>query len=122
MNASLPPADWFAPVVEPGPRPAPSLVDPLQGAVPTWRLDEEPIYLETVRDLGVPGSLMGPAPRDVVEGEVVDTREDGPADPTSTGGLTLIHTQPLPVVEEPPAPARRQPVRKPRAARKRTAS
>jgi hypothetical protein len=106
---------WFAPVVDPA-------IDPLDGEKPTWRLGEEPIYLEVVRDLGLPGSLMGPAPRDVVEGVVVDTREDGPADPTSTGGLTLIHTQPLPVVDEPLAPARRQPTRKPRAARKRTAS
>lgn len=30
------------------------LTDALTGAVPTWRLDEEPIYLETIRDLGVP--------------------------------------------------------------------
>ena len=30
------------------------ITDALTGAVPTWRLDEEPIYLETIRDLGVP--------------------------------------------------------------------
>lgn len=47
-------------------------IDPLSGAVPTWRLDEEPIYLEVVRDLGRPGQLLGPAPGDVVEGVVLD--------------------------------------------------
>lgn len=28
-------------------------LDPLTGAVPTWRLDEDPLYLECVRDLPV---------------------------------------------------------------------
>ncbi len=89
------PADWFTPAI-----------DPLAGARPTWRPGDEPIYLETVRDLGLPGRLLGPAPRDVVAGELAD----GPV----TASLTLVTTQPLDVVAA-PAP------RKPRA-RKRTAS
>lgn len=49
-----------------------ALTDALTGAVPTWRLDEEPIYLEVVRDLGVPAlpDADGRA-GDVIVGEVV---------------------------------------------------
>jgi hypothetical protein len=48
------------------------LTDELTGAVPTWRLDEEPIYLEVVRDLGVPAlpEAEGGA-GEVIVGEVV---------------------------------------------------
>lgn len=48
------------------------LTDPLTGSVPTWRLDEEPIYLETVRDLGVPAvPEAGGGTGEVIVGEVV---------------------------------------------------
>jgi len=49
-----------------------SLTDALTGAVPTWRLDEEPIYLEVIRDLGVPAvpQAQGGA-GEVIVGEVV---------------------------------------------------
>jgi len=49
-----------------------SLTDALTGAVPTWRLDEEPIYLEVIRDLGVPAvpQAQGRA-GEVIVGEVV---------------------------------------------------
>jgi len=48
------------------------ITDALTGAVPTWRLDEEPIYLEVVRDLGVPAlpEAEGGA-GEVIVGEVV---------------------------------------------------
>lgn len=49
-----------------------SLTDALTGAVPTWRLDEEPIYLEVVRDLGVPAlDGSGGGTGEVIVGEVV---------------------------------------------------
>jgi hypothetical protein len=35
------------------------LVHPLTGPLPTWRMDEEPIYLEVVAALGIPG-VSGP--------------------------------------------------------------
>lgn len=128
--------DWFEPAVEPSALPAAPVctaIDPLTGAVPSWRLDEEPIYLEVVRDLGIPGYLLGPAPSSVVAGKVVDPGEDErvvddvdvdeeyPRDAAATASLSLVHPQPTPVVDEPAAP-RRQPARKPRAARKRAAS
>ncbi len=48
------------------------LTDALTGAVPTWRLDEEPIYLEVVRDLGVPALPDADGGTgEVVVGEVV---------------------------------------------------
>ena len=49
-------------------------VDDLDGAVPTWRLhiEDEPIYLKLVAELGKPGSLLGPAPSVVVAGELAD--------------------------------------------------
>ena len=64
------------------------LVDPLTGAVPTWRLDEEPIYLECVRDLGVPG-LADPAGPVVVGDVLVD---DGPG----PGMVRLCYCAPHP--------------------------
>lgn len=77
--------------------PAAALTDELLGERPTWRPGAEPIYLSVVRDLGVPGSLQGPAPAEVLAGEVVDA---------PTASLTLV---------EQPAP---EPTRKPRAPRK----
>jgi hypothetical protein len=48
------------------------LTDALTGAVPTWRLDEEPIYLEVVRDLGVPALADDTGGSgEVIVGEVV---------------------------------------------------
>ncbi|MBI4943250.1 MAG: hypothetical protein HY830_21090 [Actinobacteria bacterium] len=48
------------------------LTDALTGAVPTWRLDEEPIYLEVVRDLGVPALAEDTGGTgEVIVGEVV---------------------------------------------------
>ena len=79
-------------------------VDPLTGAVPTWRLDEEPIYLETVRDLGVPGLDEPAVPAgEVIAGEVLPPtqgldlghlfdREDVPTAP-----ITLLPTTAIPV-------------------------
>jgi len=132
MTSITPTADpsWFAPVVEPTEPAARPAIDPLSGAVPTWRPSEEPIYLEVVRDLGIPGSLLGPAPSGVVAGELadpddervdddddVDVDEEYPRDAAATASLSLVHAQP--VVDEPAAP---RPARKPRAARKRAAS
>lgn len=79
-------------------------VDPLTGAVPTWRLDEEPIYLETVRDLGVPGLDEPAVPAgEVIAGEVLPPtqaldlghlfdREDAPTVP-----IPLLPTTAIPV-------------------------
>lgn len=69
--------DVPAPLFDPA-----SVVDPLTGAVPTWRLDEEPIYLETVRDLGVPG-LADPA-GPVVEGDVLVVEPSDPVENHAT--------------------------------------
>ena len=54
------------------------LVDTLEGVVPTWRIDAEddPIYRDVVALLGVPGSLLGPAPSAVVAGHLVDPDDD----------------------------------------------
>lgn len=65
--------DVPAPLFDPA---ATLLVDPLTGVVPTWRLDEEPIYLEVIRDLGVPG-LADPA-GPVVSGVVFPNPIDDP--------------------------------------------
>lgn len=82
----------------------PALTDDLAGAVPSWRLGAEPIYLDVVRDLGVPGTLEGPAPAEVVAGEVVDA---------PTASLTLVE-QPA------PQPAARKPRTQRQQPRKRT--
>ncbi len=83
-------------------------LDELTGAVPTWRMDEEPIYLEVVRDLGVPGTLTGPAPGDVVVGEVLPPTEamdlghlfdDAPVDDGVV--VPLPPTEPIDVVPTP---------------------
>lgn len=63
--------DVPAPLFDPA---ATLLVDPLTGVVPTWRLDEEPIYLEVIRDLGVPG-LADPA-GPVVVGDLLTSSGD----------------------------------------------
>ena len=53
------------------------LTDALTGAVPTWRLDEEPIYLETIRDLGVPAVPEADGGTgEVIVGEVVEHPAD----------------------------------------------
>lgn len=70
-DAPVVPAPMFDPA-------ATLLVDPLTGVVPTWRLDEEPIYLEVIRDLGVPG-LADPA-GPVVSGVVFPNPIDDPAE------------------------------------------
>ena len=81
-------------------------LDPLTGAVPTWRLDEEPLYLECVRDLGVPG-LDDPVHVDV-EVEVVEVGMSDPSqveddvevdDAPPTPALRLVES----VVEDEPA-------------------
>lgn len=64
-------------------------VDPLTGAVPTWRLDEEPIYLETVRDLGVPGLDEPATPGDVIAGDVVEVDDPVVDDAPPTRALRL---------------------------------
>lgn len=76
--------DVPAPLFDPA---ATLLVDPLTGAVPTWRLDEEPIYLEVIRDFGVPG-LADPA-GPVVSGDVVD-------EPVAPGMVRLCYCAPHP--------------------------
>lgn len=86
----------------------PDLTDELKGRTPTWRLGAEPIYLAVVRDMGVPGTLEGPAPADVLAGEVVDPVPTGPIGVVEDDGATAAR----------PAPQRRQPTRKPRATRK----
>jgi hypothetical protein len=49
------------------------LTDALTGAVPTWRLDEEPIYLQTIRDLGVPAVPEADGGTgEVIVGEIVE--------------------------------------------------
>lgn len=49
------------------------ITDALTGAVPTWRLDEEPIYLETIRDLGVPAVPEADGGTgEVIVGEIVE--------------------------------------------------
>lgn len=70
-----------------------SLIDPLTGAFPSWRIDDEdePLYRATVAHRGIPGLDEPSTPSDVVVGVVVD---DGP--PTVV--LSLPTTQPLPVV------------------------
>lgn len=111
MLTTLPPRpSWAASVVDSPAFDTPGLVDPLFGPVPTWRLDDEPIYREVIRDLGIPGRLEGRPPGDVIGGEVVD----GPP----TVPLELAATTVLPVVK---ATARSQ-AGKPRAPRKRVAS
>jgi hypothetical protein len=55
-----------------------ALTDALTGAVPTWRLDEEPLYLETVRDKGIPGTCTAPQ-GDVIKGVVVKLSADDSA-------------------------------------------
>lgn len=87
---------------------AAAVTDDLAGARPTWRLGDEPIYLSVVRDLGVPGRLQGPAPADVVAGEVVESPPTGPIGVVEADGATTAR----------PTPQRRQPTRKPRATRK----
>lgn len=52
-------------------------VDPLTGAVPSWRLDEEPIYLEVLAALGVPGLDEPATPAPVIAGDVVDPDDPG---------------------------------------------
>lgn len=122
---------WFEPAHSDPLPTAPStgalLIDELSGELPTWRMDEEPIYLEVVRDLGVPGTLEGPAPGPVVAGEVLDPddAEDDEADvdgeyprsETPSASLTLVQPPAAASVVE-PAPGRRQPRRKPPRARR----
>lgn len=85
------------------------LVDELIGAVPTWRLGGEPIYLEVVRDLGVPGLDEPAAPAgEVVAGEVLPATEaldlahlfdDEPVDQhdAPTAPIALVPTTSIPV-------------------------
>lgn len=80
-------------------------IDDLTGAKPTWRiLDDEPIYREVVRDLGVPGLDEPAAPAgDVIAGEVLPPtqaldlghlfdRDDAPTAP-----IPLLPTTAIPV-------------------------
>lgn len=84
--------------------------NPLTGAIPTWRLDEEPAYLATVAERGDPSrealdariTPLPVAPAGIVEGSLVD----GPP----TMPLALAPTAVLPVL----APAAARPARKPR--------
>lgn len=73
--------------------PAARLTDDLESdVIPTWRLGGEPIYLEVVRDLGVPGRLEGPTPGAVLAGVLVES--------PPTVALTIVATQPLDLPRE----------------------
>lgn len=84
-------------------------IDDLTGAKPTWRiLDDEPIYREVVRDLGVPGLDEPAAPAgDVIAGEVLPPTQaldlghlfdEPPADDVPpTVPITLLPTTAIPV-------------------------
>jgi len=65
-------------------------LDPLTGAVPTWRIDEEPLYLECVRDLGVPGRVEVP-----VEVEVVEVSESSRLDEDVACRCTIVSPRTL---------------------------
>lgn len=90
------------PDADDAPAPAFDVVDPLSGIVPTWRLDEEPIYLELVAVLGVPGSLLGPAPAGVVAGEVVAVDPDDEPVVDEDDAADVDEEYPRGVVEAPP--------------------
>lgn len=98
---------------EPAPMFTPTnLTDPLTGPAPTWRMTEEPIYRETVRDLGIPG--VGPAAGDVVQGVVL---EGPPTVPLSVVGPPTI---PMTLSDLQRASAgRRQPRKRPKRQRQR---
>lgn len=97
-------------------------INELTGAVPTWRLDEEPIYLEVVRDLGVPGQLVGPAgPVLVGVVEAAAAVDAQIVASTPTGPIGLVPTGELPQVAPSGRPRaggqRQQPRRRGRKAR-----
>jgi len=84
---------WFEPA---------ALTDPLTGYLPTWRLERdgaETLYLEVVRDLGVPGLDEASAPSgDVVVGELVTEVHDADVhEAPPTVPLTLVPTAVIPV-------------------------
>jgi hypothetical protein len=97
--------------------PGTALIDPLFGPRPTWRLDEEPLYLEVVAALGSPRRQavdcrvvrMPPARSDVVEGSLVEGAPTVPLDLAPTTSLPV-----LPIVEAAkPRPPRKRTPRKP---------
>lgn len=98
-------------------------LDPLTGRVPSWRLDDEPIYLALVAERGIPGSLLGPAPSAVVPGELVDPDDDVDDEDLDVEGehpraVDAPPTVPIPIRPTTALPA---PARAPRKRRQPTA-